>query len=299
MSYEDQTRVIDAITDIASMYRLAPEPLYGASGDRLGRQLHPELANHLAAPGSSTEAPLDEGSELSASFFPNPAQEESRDGWYEVSGKRVLDLIGALVGLLAALPVLAVCAVAVRLGSPGPLIFRQRRIGQSGRPFELLKFRTMIGGSEGPRITAAGDERVTGAGRWLRRWKLDELPQLINVLRGEMALVGPRPELAEYVATYTSEQRSVLKVKPGITSPASLIYVHEEEILARYPNPEEFYARVLLPHKLRIDQAYCRTASLGLDLRILGATVRRLLPRRGTNRANAAAFPSIASKPQV
>jgi len=273
MSDNDQQRVIDAILEIARLYWRSSGPIRVVSRDDPEQQFGRDLANHPAVPSSVVVA--------------NSTHAEPRAGVYRRFGKRVLDLTGAAFGLVMTFPLLAICAAAVWLSSPGPLLFRQQRVGQCGRPFELLKFRTMIRGSDGPRITAAGDQRVTRAGRWLRRWKLDELPQLINVLKGEMALVGPRPEVAEYVATYTPQQRSVLQAKPGITSPASLFYVHEEEILARYSEHEDFYVRVLLPHKLEIDRAYCRCTSLAVDLKILLATATHLLPGGSASGASA------------
>jgi lipopolysaccharide/colanic/teichoic acid biosynthesis glycosyltransferase len=182
---------------------------------------------------------------------------------------------------------MALCAALVRLSSPGPILFSQGRVGQNERMFELLKFRTMAAGWAGPRITASGDPRITAVGRWLRRNKLDELPQLINVLKGEMSFVGPRPEVPEYVATYSPDQRRVFQWKPGITSPASLTYVEEESALANREDLEDCYTHVVLPHKLEIDLRYCAEASFAKDLQILFATLRRLLPGRGRSSAEA------------
>lgn len=299
MSDDDQQRVIDAILDIAKRYRRPSEPIRAVSRDDPEQQVDRKLARHVAESASAAMNSVDTDNKVSSVVRASAIHPELRVGLYRCIGKRVLDLIGAGIALAVALPLLAICAAAVWLSSPGPLLFRQQRVGQGGRSFELLKFRTMIGGSDGPRITAAGDQRVTRAGRWLRRWKLDELPQLINVLKGEMALVGPRPELAQYVATYTREQRSVLQVKPGITSPASLFYVHEEEILARYSEHEEFYVRVLLPHKLEIDQAYCRCTSLVVDLKILIATASHLLPGRAVSDASAIQMLSMVSSAET
>jgi lipopolysaccharide/colanic/teichoic acid biosynthesis glycosyltransferase len=175
-------------------------------------------------------------------------------------------------------PLLLACAAAVRFSSRGPVFFRQRRVGIGGRPFDVLKFRTMIDGNAGPLVTAAGDPRITSAGRWLRRWKLDELPQFFNVLKGEMSLVGPRPEVPAYVARYNATQQTALAHKPGITSPASLTFLDEEAVLAAQRDRESYYATVLLPQKLEIDLDYCRNVSLAADLRILLRTFRRLLP---------------------
>jgi len=200
---------------------------------------------------------------------------------WQLSGvKRLLEMAGAAAALVVLFPVFLVIALAVHLSSPGSIIFRQHRAGRNGQLFDLLKFRTMTVSNKGPRVTAAGDPRITKIGRYLRSWKLDELPQLINVLKGEMSMVGPRPEVPEYVALYTAEQRQVLDFRPGITSPASLALVNEESVLAAQSDPEDYYARVLVPQKLAADLEYCRKASLSGDLRIIAATVCRLLPGR-------------------
>jgi lipopolysaccharide/colanic/teichoic acid biosynthesis glycosyltransferase len=194
--------------------------------------------------------------------------------------KRGFDIIGSALGLLLLLPVLLACAVAVRLDSRGPVLFRQERIGRSGRPFTILKLRTMVDRPRdgGPLITAAGDPRVTAAGRWLRRTKLDELPQLINVLRGEMSLVGPRPEAGRYVALYPDAVRDlVLSVRPGITDEASILFRNESELLANAQDPDAYYASELLPRKLEIHARYARQRSFAGDLRILSRTLRALI----------------------
>ena len=193
--------------------------------------------------------------------------------------KRGFDIVGSALGLLLLLPVLLACALAVRLDSRGPVLFRQERIGRSGRPFTILKFRTMVDRpqGDGPLITATNDPRVTGVGRWLRRTKLDELPQLINVLRGEMSLVGPRPEAGRYVALYPDAVRDlVLSVRPGITDEASILFRNESELLARAEDPDAYYVSELLPRKLEIHARYARHRSLAGDLRILARTLRAL-----------------------
>ena len=153
--------------------------------------------------------------------------------------------------------------------------YRQIRIGQDGRQFQILKFRSMVvdAPKRGLGITVSGDSRVTPVGRFLRRYKLDELPQLWNVLRGDMSLVGPRPELPIYVAGYTPEQRLVLSARPGITDPASLAYRHEEQLLAGHLNPEEFYRSQMLPDKLARNACYIHEISLKGDLRIILETL--------------------------
>ena len=177
------------------------------------------------------------------------------------------------------LPLLLIIAVAVKLGSPGPVLFRQQRVGELGREFEILKFRSMTVNAEqkGPAVTAMGDSRVTGMGAILRRTKLDELPQLWNVVKGDMSLVGPRPEHPKYVALYTPAQRAVLSVAPGMTSPTSLKFRHEEEILGRQPDPERFYVEQLMPEKLSIDLNYVENLSMRNDLRLIFSSVIAML----------------------
>ncbi|MFQ5695841.1 MAG: DegT/DnrJ/EryC1/StrS family aminotransferase, partial [Terriglobia bacterium] len=201
------------------------------------------------------------------------------DSFYRRTGKRLLDVSLAAAGLLALSPLLALTALLVRLSSPGPILFRQERVGRGGCLLRLLKFRTMKhdAAQAGPDITCAGDGRITPAGSWLRRRKLDELPQLWNVLKGEMSLVGPRPELPRYVAGYTPAQRRVLSVRPGLTDPASVRYHNEEGMLARQSNPEQFYRTVVLPRKLALSLQYLEAMSLANDFRLLGRTLKTVL----------------------
>lgn len=189
--------------------------------------------------------------------------------------KRGMDVLGALAGLVLLAPLLAAVAVAIRLRDGAPVLYRQRRVGVHGT-FAVLKFRTMRS-VPGPSITAGADPRITLMGRWLRRWKLDELPQLLNVLRGDMSLVGPRPEVPEFVAEYTVEERAVLRYRPGITDPASLRFRDEATLLAAAPDPVAWYRDVLLPEKLRLSLAYARRATPWSDLGVLAATVWVLL----------------------
>jgi lipopolysaccharide/colanic/teichoic acid biosynthesis glycosyltransferase len=195
------------------------------------------------------------------------------------AAKRAFDLVvgGALV--VASAPIQAVLAAAVRASSPGPVLHRARRVGRGGVPFEILKFRTMVVGaaSAGPGITAGGDPRVTRVGRLLRRTKLDELPQLWNVVRGDMSLVGPRPEDPRYVARYTPEQRRVLEVRPGITGLASVEYRNEEAVLAAAADLEQAYVDEVMPAKLVLDLCYVDRRSFALDLRILARTALALV----------------------
>ena len=181
--------------------------------------------------------------------------------------KRIFDLAGVAAGACLLWPVFAAAALLVVLGDGGPVFFRQERVGRGGRPFRIWKFRTMTGGE------------VTAVGAWLRRTKVDELPQLLNVLRGEMSLVGPRPELPRYVALYDETQRRVLDALPGITDPASLHFVAEGELLAAAPDPEAVYVGTVLPEKIRLSLEYAERATvrsdLGVVLRTLAAVAGR------------------------
>ncbi len=191
--------------------------------------------------------------------------------------KRALDVVASLAGSLVLLPVFALIGAAIALDG-GPVFFRQVRVGVGGREFRIWKFRTMIVNADraGPLLTAAGDTRITPMGRWLRRTKLDELPQLFNVVAGEMSLVGPRPEVARYVAMYTPQQRAVLNLVPGITDPASLHYVDESALLADTHDPEQLYVNVLLPDKIRRNLDYAQHATVLSDLRVIMQTIRRV-----------------------
>ncbi len=190
--------------------------------------------------------------------------------------KRGLDLLVSALALLALWPLLLLIGVAVRLDSPGPALFRQERIGRFGRPFRILKFRTMQFRvhPDGPLITTADDPRTTAVGRRLRASKLDELPQLVNVLKGDMSLVGPRPEVSKYVALYPAIDREVvLSVRPGITDQAAVQFRNEGELLAAADDPERCYVEEILPRKLRLYGDYVRGRSFRGDLRLLWRTV--------------------------
>jgi lipopolysaccharide/colanic/teichoic acid biosynthesis glycosyltransferase len=203
------------------------------------------------------------------SVWPQPPRGEG--SLYLRLGKRIVDTLGALAGLAITSPVLLLCAFAVRLDSPGPIFYRQRRVGQYGRTFQIFKFRSMVDGTDknGSKLTAFGDARITRVGKILRKTKLDEIPQLLNVVRGEMSLVGPRPEVPEFTDKYTSKERMVLEVRPGITGPASLAYIDEEQILAAAADREKFYVNTIMRRKLRFDLAYCRNVCLLGDARII------------------------------
>lgn len=195
--------------------------------------------------------------------------------------KRAFDFGVALGGLVVLSPLLAVAAGLVRLSSPGPALYRGVRVGRDGRTFHILKLRTMRTGADtaGPAVTTAADARVTPVGRFLRRTKFDEVPQLVNVLRGEMSLVGPRPEHPDFVKHYSEDQRRVLSVRPGLTSPAALVYIKEEEMLAG-ADPVAQYVTTIMPRKLALDLDYIRDATFGGDLKIMGRTLARVIIRR-------------------
>lgn len=192
--------------------------------------------------------------------------------------KRLFDILFSLALLFALLPLLLLLALIVSISSPGGALFRQSRVGRNGVDFRLLKFRTMRPDSErSGQITIGGrDPRVTSAGYWLRKTKLDELPQLWNVLAGDMSIVGPRPEVPKYVAMYTAEQREVLTVRPGITGMASMHFVDENELLKEASDPERAYVERIMPAKLALDLRYVRERSFLLDLKIIMHTIRRV-----------------------
>lgn len=187
--------------------------------------------------------------------------------------QRTIDLLAAALGLTLLSPLFLAVAALIKLTSPGPVFHRAQRVGKAGVPFTLFKFRSMRAGAaaSGPGITRSGDERITPIGRLLRRTKIDELPQLLNVLRGDMSLVGPRPEDPRYVALYTPEQRRILSVRPGITSAASIRYRHEEAMLTG-DDWEKRYLSEVMPAKLRIDMDYLDRRTTASDVGILWQT---------------------------
>jgi len=192
--------------------------------------------------------------------------------------KRLFDLLGATLALLLLAPLLLAVAAAIKLDSRGPVFYRQERVGRHGVPFRIHKFRTMHHGAGGLPLTVGADPRITRVGAFLRRTRIDELPQFIDVLLGHMSLVGPRPEVPRYVAHYPPALRDrVLAVRPGITDPASLAYLDEARLLAQASDPEREYIEVILPAKLRRAAEYAERASLATDLAVLWGTLRKLL----------------------
>jgi lipopolysaccharide/colanic/teichoic acid biosynthesis glycosyltransferase len=201
--------------------------------------------------------------------------------WNHSTGKRLLDVACASVFLALSSPLLLVAAILVKCTSSGPTLYRHERVGKDGRPFKVLKFRTMSSNRQvaGPNLTSSGDRRVTTIGKLLRRWKVDELPQFLNVLSGEMSLVGPRPDAPQYVRQLSTDEKQILLLLPGITGAASLAFRDEETVLSRVATEqlEEFYCTEVLPAKVRLDLDYARQASFVGDLAILFRTVAAIL----------------------
>jgi lipopolysaccharide/colanic/teichoic acid biosynthesis glycosyltransferase len=189
--------------------------------------------------------------------------------------KRLFDLAITLPGLVVLSPILLGIAIAIKLDDGGPVFFRQRRVGLAGRPFRMWKFRSMVVDAErkGGQITVGRDPRVTRLGHWLRRLKLDELPQLFNVVAGDMSLVGPRPEVPQYVALYSEQQRQVLCLVPGVTDPASIRYREEAALLAQRRDAERAYVEEVMPDKIRINLEYAARASVWTDFLVILKTL--------------------------
>jgi lipopolysaccharide/colanic/teichoic acid biosynthesis glycosyltransferase len=215
--------------------------------------------------------------------------------FYSRLGKRWFDAIASFVGLLLLSPFFILVALVVRLSSPGPAFFSQIRMGQFEKPFRIFKFRTMKRApcSSDSLLTSAGDSRITSLGCWLRKTKIDELPQLVNVLAGQMSFVGPRPEVPLYTSRYSEAQRKVFTAKPGITG--SSIIVNEEQLIASQPNKERFYLTTILPAKLQVDLDYCANIRFRNDLRLLLLTLARLLRRNASKPLPAGCIEHLAA----
>lgn len=193
--------------------------------------------------------------------------------------RRLIDIAGALFGIWLTGPMMAAAALWVKLDSSGPIFYRQQRVGRDGKIFRIFKFRTMVTNADkiGTLITVGGrDPRITLAGYWLRKFKIDELPQFINVLFGEMSFVGPRPEVQKYVDLYTPEQRRVLEARPGVTDIASIAYRNENEILEKKSDPEAYYKAVIMQRKLKLNQLYLAQRTICTDLAVIFRTIFRL-----------------------
>ena len=192
--------------------------------------------------------------------------------------KRLFDIFWTSLGLLLLWPVFLVIALLIKIDDGGPVFYRQIRVGRGGKPFRIWKFRTMVVDADkiGGSLTIGRDPRITRTGYWLRKFKLDELPQLFNVLSGEMSLVGPRPEVPEYVARYTQDQKRVLELTPGITDPASIAYRNENEILASSDDPEAVYLSEIMPEKIRLNLQYAEKSTVWTDFLTILKTLLRL-----------------------
>jgi lipopolysaccharide/colanic/teichoic acid biosynthesis glycosyltransferase len=191
--------------------------------------------------------------------------------------KRAFDIMCSFTGLIVLSPLFAVAAISIKIDSKGPVFFLQERMGRNFRPFRIIKFRTMAAGAEraGSLITVSGDSRITRLGHILRKYKIDELPQLINVLKGDMSLVGPRPEVKKYVELFRTDYGRLLTVRPGITDPASLRYSDEEGILLLSANWEEDYVKRILPAKIRLSSAYVDNHGVVTDIKLILKTILR------------------------
>ncbi|HHT9147066.1 MAG TPA: sugar transferase [Candidatus Wunengus sp. YC61] len=193
--------------------------------------------------------------------------------------KRLFDIVFSIIGLLLSLPVFVVISILIKLCSPGPVFFIQQRIGKYFKPFMLYKFRSMVvdAPNRGLAITTGGDPRITKIGRFIRRTKLDEMPQLINVLKGDMSIVGPRPEVEKYVEMFKDEYKEILQVKPGITNCETIKFINEEEILGRYSNPEDGYIREILPAKIELYKRYLKNKGFFNDTWLILLTVWKIV----------------------
>lgn len=218
---------------------------------------------------------LDVGGCVRANIY-TPLHSNLGSKWCRSRRRRWIDIVAAALGLILLLPAIIVIALAIIISSGKPILYIQKRLGRDGREFALLKFRTMkMTVESGPGVTRYGDSRITGIGRWLRKRKLDELPQLFNVLKGDMTLVGPRPDLEEFWSQASAEHRRVLELIPGVTGAASLGFCDEEQLLAHVPVERlaSFYVEQILPQKARLDSEYAARATFRSDCGILLKTV--------------------------
>ena len=192
--------------------------------------------------------------------------------------KRIFDIILSLFGLIILLPFMLIIAIFIKLDSKGPVFFKQLRVTKNGREFKIFKYRTMrVGSDKYSQITVGKDDRITKIGSFLRKYKLDEIPQLINVLIGDMSLVGPRPEVPKYVALYTDEQKEILKVRAGITDYASIEFSNENDLLASEEDPEKAYIEKIMPKKIELNKKYLSEISILTDIKIILLTIKKIL----------------------
>ena len=192
--------------------------------------------------------------------------------------KRIFDIILSLFGLIILLPFMLIIAIFIKLDSKGPVFFKQLRVTKNGREFKIFKYRTMrVGSDKYSQITVGKDDRITKIGLFLRKYKLDEIPQLINVFIGDMSLVGPRPEVPKYVALYTDEQKEILKVRAGITDYASIEFSNENDLLASEEDPEKAYIKKVMPKKIELNKKYISEISMLTDIKIILLTIKKIL----------------------
>ena len=192
--------------------------------------------------------------------------------------KRIFDIILSLFGLIILLPFMLIIAIFIKLDSKGTVFFKQVRVTKNGREFKIFKYRTMrVGSDKYSQITVGKDDRITKIGSFLRKYKLDEIPQLINVLIGDMSLVGPRPEVPKYVALYTDEQKEILKVRAGITDYASIEFSNENDLLASEEDPEKAYIKKVMPKKIELNKKYISEISMLTDIKIILLTIKKIL----------------------
>ena len=192
--------------------------------------------------------------------------------------KRIFDIILSLFGLIILLPFMLIIAIFIKLDSKGPVFFKQLRVTKNGREFKIFKYRTMrVGSDKYSQITVGKDDRITKIGLFLRKYKLDEIPQLINVLIGDMSLVGPRPEVPKYVALYTDEQKEILKVRAGITDYVSIEFSNENDLLASEEDPEKAYIKKVMPKKIELNKKYISEISMLTDIKIILLTIKKIL----------------------
>ena len=192
--------------------------------------------------------------------------------------KRCFDLFFSILGVIILLPFIIIIGILIKVTSDGPILFKQIRVTKDGKLFNIYKFRTMKNNSEGNKqITVGNDSRITSIGKVLRKTKLDELPQLFNVIKGEMSLVGPRPEVPKYVELYTEEQKNILKVYAGITDYASIYFSNESELLGKAKNPDKYYIEKIMPYKIKLNQKYIENMGIMTDMKIIFLTIFKVM----------------------
>ena len=206
---------------------------------------------------------------------------DKKNSFYAKYGKRIFDLFLAIPSLIILSPVFLISAILIKLESPGPIIFAQERIGQNGKIFKLYKFRTMIKDASkvGPPVTTANDPRITKVGKLLRKYKIDEMLQIINIIKGDMSVIGPRPEIKKYVEMFKDEYKEILKIKPGMTDYALIAFRNEEEILAKFENVEEGYIKEIMPKKIELYKKYIKDMSLLTDIKIFFKSIWEILKK--------------------